>query len=155
MTSFNYTKVPTRLKGLRYNKVEGCLRKGQLGFGFGLCIRPKPETQWILTNLVVCKDELPPKTREKTDFGLAQFVLSKHNCCWPTRPEIIPTHCDWYYSRLQYTRTSSYRIAAALIQDSLKKNLNASKPSNQCGIRTLAVRTKTLHGIKGFPNGVT
>ena len=36
---------------------------------------PKIETQWIFRNMVFCKSELPPKTREKPDFGLAQFVL--------------------------------------------------------------------------------
>ena len=51
------------------------VRKSQLGFGFGLLILPKIETQSIFRNLVFCKAELPPKTREKTDFGLAQFVL--------------------------------------------------------------------------------
>ena len=44
-----------------------------------------------------------------------------------------------------------YHISGALF----KKNLNAAKPPEQskglCGIKTLPVRTKTLHGIKRVP----
>ena len=61
-------------------KAGGSLRKSQLGCGFGRLILPKTDAQWILLNFVSCKAELPPKTREKTDFGLAQFVFSKNNC---------------------------------------------------------------------------
>ena len=61
--------------------IPECLRKSlALGFGSGLLILPKTETQWIFRNLVFCKAELPPKTREKTDFGLAQFVSFKNIC---------------------------------------------------------------------------
>ena len=56
----------------------GCSRKSQLGFGLGLLILAKTETQWIFRNFVFCKAELPPKTREKTDYGLAQFVLLRY-----------------------------------------------------------------------------
>ena len=57
-----------------------CLRKSQLGFGFGLLILLKTETRWIFRNLVFCKTELPPMTRENTEFGLVQFVLQDNNC---------------------------------------------------------------------------
>ena len=59
-----------------YNTV-GCLRKSQLGFGLGLLIFRKTEAQWIFRNVVMCKAELPPMTREKTDFVSTQ---SKNRC---------------------------------------------------------------------------
>ena len=70
--------------------LTGCLRKSQLGFGFGLFILPKTETQWIFRNLAFFKAELPPKTREKTDFGLAQFVLLNNNCLFTYAPRDHP-----------------------------------------------------------------
>ena len=33
----------------------GRFRKSQLGFGFGLLIHPKTDTQWIIRNLFFCK----------------------------------------------------------------------------------------------------
>ena len=71
-------------------------------FGFGLLILPKTETQWIFRNLVFCnKPELPSKTRENAEFGLAQFV-SRH----------ISNIVD--YRTRNNTRTL-YRIAQTLI----------------------------------------
>ena len=76
----------------------GCLRKSQLGFGFGLLILLKTKIQWIFRNLVICKAEFPPKTREKTDFALAQFVLLENNCLMAYTPRDRPD-----IRRLQYT----------------------------------------------------
>ena len=43
----------------------GCLRKSQLGFGFGRLILPKTETQWVFRNLVFCKEEHIGEVRSK------------------------------------------------------------------------------------------
>ena len=96
----------------------GCLRKSQVGFGFGLLIVPKIETQWIFRNLVFFKTEFPPKTRERTDFGLAQSVLFKNNCLLAYTPRDYPdtrrsSIIVDYSTRNTHTL---YRIAAAVIQ---------------------------------------
>ena len=66
----------------------------------------------------VVKAELPPKTREKTNFGLAQFVIFKNNCLLAYTPRDHPdtrrTSTIVDYSK-RNTHTS-YRIAAAVIQ---------------------------------------
>ena len=100
------------------NQIIGYLGKSQLGFGFGLLILPQTETRWIFRNLVFCKTQLPPKTREETEFGLAQFVLFKNNCLLAYTPRDHPgtrrTSIVVDYSTRK-TRTS-YRIAEAFIQ---------------------------------------
>ena len=76
-------------------------------------ISPKTETQRILRILVFCKAEIPPKTGEKIDLNLAQFVLLKKISFWPTRPEIFPTHAAPVGSNLrtQLPHTSHARGA--------------------------------------------
>ena len=70
--------------------IIGCLRKTQLGFGFSLLILPKTENRWVFRYFVFCKAELPPKARERTDIGLAQFVVSKNLCLLVYTPRDHP-----------------------------------------------------------------
>ena len=49
--------------------------------------------EFHLSNLAFCNADLPPKTGEKTDFGLAQFVLLRNNCLLAYTPRDHPDTC--------------------------------------------------------------
>ena len=70
-------------------------------------IPPMTETLGILRIFIICEAELPSKTGEKTDFGLAQFVILKNNCLLVHTPR----------GRPNTRRTSKHTAASRLTPD--------------------------------------
>ena len=84
----------------------GCLRKSQLGFGFGLFIVPKTETQWIFRKFGLLQCRIAPKRPEERPILVwHSIVLLENSCLLAYTPR----------NHLDIRRTSVYNIVARVV----------------------------------------